>query len=391
MQNALLSQDARCYHKAFVSVGNHLSHYETLEVSRNASPEVVRAAYKSLIQRYHPDKNPYNPAAADRAQQVSVAYAILSVPESRAAYDERLLSSEKLFADPNPSRSPAGNRHSQSPARRAESVAAKRRATVPGKKTEDTSSKFVWIVLVVVGVLFYWILANADFTRKKQEEQRAKQFVAQRQADIEKEETMRQEREQLKEKEEQIKSLDISRRTLTLFPRGLTINLIVPGLSTPRLSDRSLVISQISLIVGKIDSDRVLRNLQLNQDIVRQAVFEQLSRINESVLISLGAEEHVKDIIKTTINKITLGPAYIDELCQNVLTQQSSGAHETQCRAIETVTFSQFLLVRNENAGISPSSTNLPPPSSGKIWPMQRLHPSMSKEEVYRILGTTAQ
>ena len=34
------------------------SHYDILEVSHTASPEVIRAAYRSLMQRYHPDKNP---------------------------------------------------------------------------------------------------------------------------------------------------------------------------------------------------------------------------------------------------------------------------------------------------------------------------------------------
>ncbi|WP_413500648.1 J domain-containing protein [Psychrobacter maritimus] len=33
------------------------THYDTLMVSRNASPEVIRAAFKSLSQKYHPDKN----------------------------------------------------------------------------------------------------------------------------------------------------------------------------------------------------------------------------------------------------------------------------------------------------------------------------------------------
>ena len=369
-----------------------MSHYETLEVSRNASPEVIRAAYKSLIQRYHPDKNPGTAAAATRAQQVSVAYAVLSVPESRAAYDEMLLEAEKLSVNPKtPPPPPAGAGNPQSPSRRAEPVAAQRKATVPEKKTEDTSSKFVWIVFGVIGILLYWILAYSDAQRNKREKQQAEQFAAQRQANIEKGETERQEREQQKEKEEQVKALDMSRRTLALFPRGITLNLVVSGSLPPQLSGRSLVIPQISIIVGKIDSEPVMRNLQLNQEILRQAVFEEVSRIDERVLISLGAEAHVKDIIKTTINKITLGPGYRDQLCMSVAGEQLNGAHDWQCRAIETVTFPHFLIVRNQNAGMPPSATNVPPPSSGKIWPMQRLHPSMSKEEVYRILGTTGQ
>lgn len=43
--------------------------YDTLEVSHSASQEVIRAAYRLLIQRYHPDRNPADQAAADRCQR----------------------------------------------------------------------------------------------------------------------------------------------------------------------------------------------------------------------------------------------------------------------------------------------------------------------------------
>ncbi|MCS6804710.1 MAG: DnaJ domain-containing protein, partial [Blastocatellia bacterium] len=34
------------------------THYDNLKVARNAPPEVIRAAYKTLSQRFHPDRNP---------------------------------------------------------------------------------------------------------------------------------------------------------------------------------------------------------------------------------------------------------------------------------------------------------------------------------------------
>lgn len=67
-----------------------MNHYEFLEVSPVASPEVIRAAYRSLMQRYHPDKNPGDAAAAARASQVVQAYEVLSDPVRRAAYDRQL-------------------------------------------------------------------------------------------------------------------------------------------------------------------------------------------------------------------------------------------------------------------------------------------------------------
>jgi len=64
-----------------------VNHYDALEVSPNASPEVIRAAYKSLIQRFHPDKNPGDEAVAARAAAIVQAYRVLSDPGERAVYD----------------------------------------------------------------------------------------------------------------------------------------------------------------------------------------------------------------------------------------------------------------------------------------------------------------
>jgi hypothetical protein len=67
-----------------------VSHYDTLEVSRAASPEVIRAAYRSLMQRFHPDRNPGDAAAAARASAIARAYDVLSDAAQRAAYDASL-------------------------------------------------------------------------------------------------------------------------------------------------------------------------------------------------------------------------------------------------------------------------------------------------------------
>lgn len=66
------------------------THYDTLEVSRTASPQVIRAAYRSLMQTHHPDKHQDHPEALSRAQRVSLAYQVLSDEKQRTAYDAQL-------------------------------------------------------------------------------------------------------------------------------------------------------------------------------------------------------------------------------------------------------------------------------------------------------------
>ena len=56
------------------------THYDNLKVARNAPPEVIRAAYKILSQRYHPDRNPGNPEAARIMRIINASYDVLCDP-----------------------------------------------------------------------------------------------------------------------------------------------------------------------------------------------------------------------------------------------------------------------------------------------------------------------
>lgn len=76
------------------------THYDTLMVSRNASPEVIRAAFRSLSQKYHPDKNNH-PDANRIMQQFNESYKILSDPIERSKYDKLLTEYEHSSNDKN--------------------------------------------------------------------------------------------------------------------------------------------------------------------------------------------------------------------------------------------------------------------------------------------------
>lgn len=63
------------------------NYYDVLNVAHNASDEVIRAAYRALSQKYHPDRNPHNPQAHQRMTEINQAYAVLSDPEKRHHHD----------------------------------------------------------------------------------------------------------------------------------------------------------------------------------------------------------------------------------------------------------------------------------------------------------------
>jgi len=71
------------------------NHYATLGLDRRSSFEQVRAAYRALARKHHPDLNPRSAEAQDRTRDINAAYEILGDPERRRAYDESLAAETK--------------------------------------------------------------------------------------------------------------------------------------------------------------------------------------------------------------------------------------------------------------------------------------------------------
>ena len=63
-------------------------YYEVLGVDRQADQKEIKKAYRRLAQKLHPDRNPDDKQAAEKFQQVSAAYEVLSDEGKRAAYDQ---------------------------------------------------------------------------------------------------------------------------------------------------------------------------------------------------------------------------------------------------------------------------------------------------------------
>ena len=74
-------------------------HYSVLGVTPASEDVVIRAAYRALMRRYHPDADA-SPEAAERAREINEAYRVLSEPESRTRYDEGLKQQSPLRFEP---------------------------------------------------------------------------------------------------------------------------------------------------------------------------------------------------------------------------------------------------------------------------------------------------
>lgn len=78
------------------------THYDNLQVSRTASPEVIAAAYRSLCLKYHPDKNDGDAKYEQIMRILNRSYAVLSNPDLRIGHDIWIAGKEKRageFAD----------------------------------------------------------------------------------------------------------------------------------------------------------------------------------------------------------------------------------------------------------------------------------------------------
>lgn len=78
------------------------NYYEILEITQDASPEVIKAAYKALVKKLHPDNNGDTQNRGKTIAEVNEAYGILSDSEKKKEYDEEIKSYYEFESEQGP-------------------------------------------------------------------------------------------------------------------------------------------------------------------------------------------------------------------------------------------------------------------------------------------------
>ena len=131
------------------------THYENLHVTEDAPDEVIRASYRALSLRHHPDTAGDKPQSRWKMQRINDSYAVLSDSQKKAAYDVELR--RQRNPRPQPSKLPAAardtsNRH-QMKARRSPLRAP---AELPASVVWLCDARLVIPLMAIIWLIVWW-------------------------------------------------------------------------------------------------------------------------------------------------------------------------------------------------------------------------------------------
>jgi curved DNA-binding protein CbpA len=143
------------------------THYDNLKVTRNAPPEIIRAAFKALSQKFHPDRHGGDARATQTFQLITAAYEVLSDPQRRRQHDEWIARAERKIqgeaaaaADRQARRPWNGRERRRTPWPEIRSSAPAAVMTSAGRIRMPVRALALWIATALVTVMLL-TLANS--------------------------------------------------------------------------------------------------------------------------------------------------------------------------------------------------------------------------------------
>ncbi|MEO6904604.1 MAG: DnaJ domain-containing protein [Bacteroidia bacterium] len=137
------------------------NHYITLGVSKNASVESIKKAYRELAKKYHPDKNNTDPETEETFKEIQHAYYILSNKELRHKYNLTIVhlhgygNTHQTHKTQQTQHRYTGNAYQYAQQQAASKTEGKKQQgpTVPFKEKKTDGDPFFLVVSIVIAVL----------------------------------------------------------------------------------------------------------------------------------------------------------------------------------------------------------------------------------------------
>jgi curved DNA-binding protein CbpA len=261
--------------------------YEILQVSPSAEDGVIRAAYRSLMQRYHPDRNPGDAQAAEAAVRITQAYDLLADPERRAAFDDAQRSAQQSAA-PSPQK--------RSPLRK------------PAKASEPAPSRLTWVLrgaaLLVCGMLVWVAVRSWPAGSGSPEKQLAdiRQQIespttqeAERRKLFERKQNLLQQHSHLSRADSALRVSDLAQRSVVLLTEPIGVNL-APML-TAGLPSVRLIIPDITLVLGSFDAERLREHIGRHRQRIVDDLTQKLAAQPASLSLGADADARLKRVV----------------------------------------------------------------------------------------------
>lgn len=260
-----------------------MNYYEILEVSPNASAAVIRAAYKSLMQRCHPDKNPDDAALAERASLVVQAYEVLSDAERRSAYDRALKEQDER--------------------RRSRARGGYARPVAAGKAGKE--NRYFWLLCLILAAVIasgWWVNSQLKARLPAEAERKdSRPALPSRPAASPERLAAPAFRD---EPAKDAASADGDARLIPALVTRLSVELRHPDRPLEP-SGRVLSIPVVDVRVGTRDADLAAKHLRNTADLIRQRLQERLPEARFDELTRPGGEHYLARTILAVVGDAT--------------------------------------------------------------------------------------
>jgi DnaJ-class molecular chaperone len=146
------------------------NYYIVLGVDNTASFAEIKAAYRQLAKKFHPDKNQGNKAAEDFFKEVQQAYGVLSDPEKRRKYDLKFsyTTTKQDYKKSGPSVPYTGNAYQY--AQQQAAYSQQKPNPVPGrtvrKKPDRSENLYILLSIGIAFLLLYLIITFSERNQK---------------------------------------------------------------------------------------------------------------------------------------------------------------------------------------------------------------------------------